>query len=148
MFYADSSYLSSVYLRDINSQAANQFLADTQTSLAFTSLNRIEIRNLFRSLVAGRATTSATIARAFSTIEQDLFDGMLTEKKVDAHKAFQMAEQLSARHAERHGVRCVDLLHVANAHVLGLEVFLTFDRQQAAFALQTGLKVPLTVRNQ
>ena len=93
--------------------------------------------------MARRAATSAEVARTFVLIEGDLNRRLLTEKSLDLSKLFQMAEQLSSRHAEKSTIRCVDLLHVASAHVLGLKVFLTFDRQQGEFARQTGLTVKL-----
>jgi hypothetical protein len=74
-------------------------------------------------------------------MEGDLNDGLLVEKTLDLGKLLKLAEQLSSRHGEKHLIRCVDLLHVASAHVLGTGIFLTFDRQQATFARQTGLDV-------
>lgn len=51
--------------------------------------------------------------------------------------------RLSALHTEELGVRSVDILHVAAALVLGLEVFLTFDTRQRALARLAGLKAPV-----
>ncbi len=141
MFYADSSFLASLYLPDSKTDAASGFLGRAQTPLAFTPFNRVELRNALRNMVARRDATSGAVARAFSLIENDLNQGLLIEKTLDTVKLLNAAEGLSARHAEKHAIRCVDLLHVASAHVLGIEMFLTFDRQQTAFAQQTGLKV-------
>lgn len=141
MVYADSSFLASLYLPDAKTEAANAFLAKAQTPLAFTSFNRVELRNALRNMVARKEATSAAAAKAFSLMEGDLNDGLLVEKKLDLGKLLKVADQLSSRYGEKHVIRCVDLLHVASAHVLGTGVFLTFDRQQAAFAQQTGLTV-------
>jgi predicted nucleic acid-binding protein len=141
MVYADSSFLASLYLPDAKTEAANAFLAKAQTPLAFTSFNRVELRNLLRNMVARGEATSAVVAKTFPLVESDLNEGLLIEKTLDLGKLLKIAEQLSSRHGEKHVIRCVDLLHVASAHVLGIQVFLTFDRQQAAFAKQTGLTV-------
>ena len=141
MFYADSSFLASLYLPDAKTEVANAFLAKAQTPLIFTSFNRVELRNALRNMVARREATSAAVAKAFPLMEGDLNDGLLMEKKLDLGKLLKIAEQLSSRHGEKHAIRCVDLLHVASAHVLSAETFLTFDRQQATFARQTGLTV-------
>src|SRR5271170_4370223 len=141
MLYADSSFLASLYLPDAKTAAANTFLAKAQTPLAFTPFNRVELRNALRNMVARGEATSAAIAKTFPLMEGDLNEGLLVEKSLDAAKLLKMAEQLSSRHGEKHAIRCVDLLHVASAHVLGIKVFLTFDRQQAVFARQTGLTV-------
>ena len=140
MFYADSSFLASLYLPDAKTGAAGTFLDRAQAPLAFTPFNRVELRNALRNMVARHDATSSTVAKAFSLIENDLNEGFLVKKALDMMKLLTIAERLSARHAEKHAIRCVDLLHVASAHVLGIEVFLTFDRQQAAFAQKTGLK--------
>ncbi|MCE0521324.1 MAG: type II toxin-antitoxin system VapC family toxin [Methylacidiphilales bacterium] len=139
--YADSSFLASLYLPDPKTEIANAFLAKAQTPLAFTSFNRVELRNALRNMVARKEATSATVAKTFPLMESDLNDGLLVEKKLDQAKLLKVAEQLSSRHGEKHVIRCVDLLHVASAHVLGTRVFLTFDRQQAVFARQSGLTV-------
>ncbi len=141
MVYADSSFLASLYLPDAQSAAANSFLAKAQTPLAFTSFNRVELRNLLRNMVARGEATSSTVAKTFPLIESDLNEGLLIEKALDLGKLLKLAEQLSSRHGEKFVIRCVDLLHVASAHVLGIQVFLTFDRQQAVFARQSGLSV-------
>jgi predicted nucleic acid-binding protein len=141
MVYADSSFLASLYLPDAKTNAANTFLAKEKTPLAFTPFNRVELRNLLRNMVARGEATSATVAKAFVLIESDLNESLLIGKVLDLGKLLKIAEQLSSRHGEKHVIRCVDLLHVASAHVLGTQVFLTFDRQQAAFAKQTGLIV-------
>ena len=141
MVYADSSFLASLYLPDAKTEAANAFLAKAQTPLAFTSFNRVELRNLLRNMVARGEVTSAVVAKTFPLVESDLNEGLLIEKTLDLGKLLKIAEQLSSRHGEKHVIRCVDLLHVASAHVLGIQVFLTFDRQQAVFAKQTGLTV-------
>ena len=141
MLYADSSFLASLYLPDAKTEAANTFLAKVQRPLAFTSFNRVELRNVLRNMVARGEATSAAVAKTFPLMEGDLNDGLLVEKKLDWSKLLKVAEQLSSRDGEKHVIRCVDLLHVASAHVLGSGVFLTFDRQQATFARQTGLTV-------
>ena len=141
MLYADSSFLASLYLPDAKTDAASAFLAKAQTPLAFTAFNRVELRNALRNMVARGEATSAAVAKTFPLMEGDLNEGLLIEKKLDSDKLLKIAEQLSSRHAEKHAIRCVDLLHVASAHLLGIKVLLTFDRQQAAFAKQTGLTV-------
>ena len=141
MVYADSSFLASLYLPDSKTKTANAFLTAARTPLAFTPFIRVELRNLLRNMVVRGEATSSMVARAFPLMESDLNEGLLIEKGLEMGKLFKIAEQLSARHGEKHAIRCVDLLHVASAHVLGMKVFLTFDRQQGVFATQTGLMV-------
>jgi len=141
MLYADSSFLVSLYLPDAKTAAVNAFLAQARTPLVFTAFNRVELRNALRNMVGWREATPAAVAKTFPLMEGDLNDGLLVEKKLDLDKLLKVADQLSSRRGEKHAIRCVDLLHVASSHVLGIEVFLTFDRQQAVFARQTGLTV-------
>ena len=141
MFYADSSFLASLYLPDAMTEVANAFLATAQIPLAFTPFHRVELRNALRNMVARDEASPVAVAKTFPLMEGDINDGLLVEKNLDMAKLLKIAEQLSSRHGQKHVIRCVDLLHVASAHVLGLKVFLTFDRQQATFARQTGLIV-------
>ncbi len=141
MLYADSSFLASLYLPDVKTGEANAFLARAQTPLAFTSFNRVELRNALRNMVARGEVKSGAVAKTFPMMESDLNDGLLIGKNLDTGKLPKVAEQLSSRYGEKHVIRCVDLLHVASAHLLAIDAFLTFDRQQATFARQTGLTV-------
>ena len=52
------------------------------------------------------------------------------------------AERLGAIFTRTLGTRSLDILHIANALVLGIREFLTFDVRQAALAKAAGLKVP------
>jgi predicted nucleic acid-binding protein len=92
-------------------------------------------------MVARGEVTSSAVAKTFPLVEGDLNDGLLVEKNLDLGKLLKVAEQLSSRFGEKHVIRCVDLLHVSSAHVFGAGAFLTFDRQQAIFARQSGLTV-------
>ena len=141
MFYADSSFLASLYLQDAKTDVANAFLQRVQTPLVLTPFNRVELRNALRNMVTRGEAKSGEVARAFALLEQDVNEGLLIEKALDQAKLFKLAERLSAQYAEKYAIRCVDLLHVSSAHVLGLKVFLTFDRQQGAFAEASGLKI-------
>jgi predicted nucleic acid-binding protein len=141
MFYADSSFLASLYLPDAKTEVANAFLAKAQTPLIFTAFNRVELCHALRNMVARGEATAAAVAKAFPLMESDLHDGLLVEKNLDLGKLLKVAEHLSVRHGEKHVIRCIDLLHVSSAHVLGTGVFLTFDRQQAPFARKTELTV-------
>lgn len=50
------------------------------------------------------------------------------------------AAELALAHTHSHGVRTLDLLHLAAALELKAEVFLSFDRRQRALAKAVGLR--------
>lgn len=139
--YADSSFLFSLIGKDSQTPRAIAYMMRAPTPLCFTPLHRIELRNGLRNAV-GRGAINADEHRvAFRQIEHDLHEGIFSYSSVEWTNVFRRADELSERHAARHGPRTIDLLHVAIAIECGATTFLTFDKRQAALAKAAGLKV-------
>jgi predicted nucleic acid-binding protein len=139
--YADSPFLVSLHRADTNHAAANAYLAKAALTLAFTPLHRVEVRNALRNATANGEMTGADCRQAFRQIDDDLCDGLLIHTSVEWTDVFCRADELSEKHAATHGVRTIDLLHVAIALECGAKTFLSFDTRQRKLAKAAGLKV-------
>jgi predicted nucleic acid-binding protein len=109
--------------------------------LIFTPLHRIEVRNAFRNLAALGQMREEECRSAFHRIDDDLRQEILVHTSVTWTNIFRRADELSEAHADRHGQRTIDLLHVALALDAGARTFLSFDRRQRQLAQSAGLKV-------
>jgi len=139
--YADSSFLVSLYRKDHNAAAADRYMATRRTTIGFSPLNRIELRNALRNLIARGEIDEDDCRVAFRQIEDDLDAGLFLHIAVNWTETFRRADELSLRHATAQGQRTIDLLHVAIALEVRATTFLSFDRRQSRLAAAAGLIV-------
>ena len=139
--YADTSFLFSLYGHDANSAQARPMGNAFKVPLAFTSLQRHELRNAFRLAVFRKAMTLERCEAVLAEVEADTKTGVLLETPVTWVEVYTEAEALSAAHTKTLGTRGFYVLHVAVAIVLGTKNFLTFDGRQKSLAIKAGLKV-------
>jgi predicted nucleic acid-binding protein len=139
--YADTSFLYSLYGHDANSAKARSMGNALKVPLAFTPLQRHELRNAFRLAVFRKVMTVERCEAVLAEIEADTKVGVLVETPVSWAEAYTEAEALSAAHSKTLGTRGFDVLHVAAAVALGTKNFLTYDARQKALAVKAGLKV-------
>ena len=139
--YADTSFLYSLYGHDANSAEARTMGNALKVPLAFTPLQRHELRNAFRLAVFRTVMTVERCEAVLAEIEADTKTGVLVETPVSWAEVYSGAEALSAAHSSTLGTRGFDVLHVAAAIALGTRNFLTFDIRQKKLAAKAGLKV-------
>ena len=112
-YYADTSFILSLYIPQDNSKTATGFLRHHNISLLFTSLNRHEFRNAVRLCVFRRQITSKDSVSVLNLLDEDLKAGVFLSMNVPWRQAFDIAEELSGKHTESMGIRGMDILHVA-----------------------------------
>ena len=139
--YADTSFLYSLYGHDANSAEARTMGNALKVPLAFTQLQRHELRNAFRLAVFRKVMTEERFKAVLAEVEADTKTGVLVETPVSWAEVYSQAEALSAAHTKTLGTRGFDVLHVAAAIALGTKNFLTFDARQKSLAVKAGLKV-------
>lgn len=140
-YYADSSFLVSLYRADDNEEAAHAYMAANSPTLGFSPFNRIELRNALRNAESFGEMTTQDLRAAFRKIDEDLREGILIHAPVNWTDVFRRADELSETHAAVDGQRTIDLLHVAIALEFGAKTFLSFDKRQRRLAKAAGLKV-------
>jgi len=139
--YADTSFLFAVYLPEANTPAARDYLLGHRQALAFTGLQRYELRNAFRLALFRRLMDAAAVGAVLAQVEQHRETGELEDTPLIWPDVLQIADELGEKHTRTLGVRALDLLHVGAARALGAKVFLTFDLRQHALAKAAGLRV-------
>ena len=140
--YADSSFITALYLKQTTSERAIGLSASLPLPLPFTPLHRLEVRNSFRLAVFRKEITSEQAKAALRQLETNLeHNEGITHCSLKWTDALRQAEDLGAQFTELLGTRAYDLLHVATAREFNAEIFLTFDPRQAKLANAAGLLV-------
>jgi predicted nucleic acid-binding protein len=139
--YPDSSFLVSLYRHDGNYAAAAAFMQKRTPFLIFTPLHRVELRNALRLAEAQGFVTADERRKAFKEIEQDMRDGFLEHVAIAWSYICRRADELSEKYIVKHGLRTIDLLHVAAALESGAKLFLSFDQRQRGLAKAAALQV-------
>ena len=136
--YADTSFLVSLYVLDVNSARADAVMRRTNLPIVISPLGELELTNAI-SLRLFRRELKATQAKAaYTLVHKDIEDGVLEIKPIPS-AAFERAKQIARRGTPRLGTRTLDVLHVALALQFGADVFYTFDTRQAKLAAAQGL---------
>ena len=143
MTYADSSFLVSLYIQDSNTEAANKHLSVARSYLLLTNFSKFEAEHAVRCLAFRKLITIGEMTQGLIHFERGQTEGVFEFRKIESDDLFRKAAQLSNRHAVEHGVRYLDMLHVASALLANATRFLTFDLRQRKFAQAVGLDVKI-----
>ena len=137
MIYADTSFLTAIYVVDSHTPIVLQRLA-AKPEVLITPFNRSEAANaVFRQTFLGKLSL-AEATRAWQSFESDCASGVWNFRAFpDA--AWETCSDLAKRHGPALGVRTLDSLHVACALELRADKFWTFDDRQARLAEAVGL---------
>jgi len=140
-YYADTGFLLSLHLQETTSPAAIAAMAKAVDPLPITRLVGLEFRTALHLNVFRQTISEAERISTWTSFQQDLAAGALENVDVDESVLYAEAASLCDQFASSTGVRTLDLLHVANARVLGRTEFLSFDRRQRSLAAAAGLNV-------
>lgn len=135
--YADSSFLTSLYVRDVHSPEALRRMA-IKPIVWLTPFNRVELaHSIHLQVFRGRINLSDAVM-GWSAFEQDSLAGLWIETELP-DPIWDRGIDLARQHVPTLGIRTLDTLHVASALELGARQFWTFDDRQARLADAVGL---------
>lgn len=147
MNFPDTSFLCSLYRRQVHSPRAIAFMTQRSGPLPVSSLLLLEFRQSLRLQVRlhtkdkTKGFTKSEATQMLRDLQSDLRTKVLEVVPVDWSAVHQTAEELSERYTEAKGHRLADILHVATALHLGADEFLTFDANQKTLAEAEGMLV-------
>jgi predicted nucleic acid-binding protein len=139
--YADTSFLVSLYGRDVNSRAAISLVQQNHPAFMVTPFGETEFTSIVFAVTARPKGWTVHEARAIEAdFARDLQTGIWQWEDFPLD-TWARARELSRRHAPALGCRAMDALHVASALVLAADDFYTLDHDQAKLARAAGLRV-------
>jgi len=139
MFYAEPSFLVSLYSPDANWDAATRTIKASKGSCVITTLGEFEVINAFGLRVFRREASAAQAQSSIVDFENDLRDGIFQIRGL-SDEVFERARQLS-RQTPKLGTRAADLLHVAAALEFGATHLYSFDQRQRKLARAVRLEL-------
>jgi predicted nucleic acid-binding protein len=139
--YADTGFLVSLHSADANSVPAKARMKSHGVPMAWTWLHEMEFRNAIRLQAFRKQLDPQDVAQILHNQALGLENGVYFPAAPALAEVNREVERLSGLHTQILGTRTLDILHVAQASVLGTKEFLTFDHRQAALAKAAGLKV-------
>jgi len=137
--YADTSFIASLYLKDLYSQQAWNAVS-SRPRMWLTALHRAEWTNAVSQHIFRHSITETEAQEVHKQFSRDRAAGLWSEIELP-NNTFEVCIELARKYTPRFGVRTLDILHIAVALELKVAHFWTFDRRQAKLARTVGLKV-------
>ena len=147
--YPDTSFLCSIYRKQIHTPAALAYRETMTEPLHFTRLLEFEFLQAIELPVWLHATdrkkgyARREADQMLEDWEADIASGLNKLVPSDSDAVLRLAGSYSKNRTAQGGHRSLDILHVATAIHLGAKEFLTFDERQRTLAQHAGLKLPL-----
>ena len=139
--YADTSFLVSLYGRDVNSRAAIALAQAHRPVFMVTPFGETEFTSIVYAVAARPKGWTVREARAIEeNFTYDLQTGVWRWEELPP-ETWARARELARRYAPSLASRALDALHVASALALAADDFYTFDGDQAQLARAAGLRV-------
>ena len=137
-FYADSSFLVSLYIKDGHFPAAQECVA-ANPDLCLTPLQFAEWTHAVEQHVLRGEVARSEADRLHQRFSADLIAGFWRQVAVP-ESAFAHCAELGRRFAARLATRTLDSLHVAIAFALNADAFWSFDERQNRLAQAVGFR--------
>ncbi len=138
--YADTSFLLSLYISDVNSAAATKMVSRFVTPLLTTDFGTFEFTNALSWRVFRKLLLVGEQQAVLDAFSMDAEAGVIHTIPLPS-AAFARAGQIARKQTPVLGNRALDVLHVASALVLKADTFYTFDNKKAMLASTLGLRV-------
>lgn len=139
--YFDTAIILKLYVQEATSPDAVRLANESPTPYLLTPWQEIETRTALRLKAFRMEITTAEMEASTRAFDADILAGRWRTSEYKEATVWQFARDLSDRHAAIVGCRTLDLLHIAVALSLGVEIFVTFDERQRAVAKSEGLTV-------
>ena len=149
MIYADTNFLTRLYLERAESEVASRWMRIHHPCLPVTWLLRLEFINALEQSVFtgfGEQVVRVTYEQAAicqAHFRDDLAAGVAMRMvELPMSALVRTFEEIALRHTARRGFRTYDILHVSASLVLGCDTFWSFDHRACELAKLEGLKLP------
>ncbi len=137
--YIDSNILVKLYYPEPESKQIEKLIKDLQQPLLFTPFHELEMTNAFALKVFRKEISRLEFESWQEILKKDKKAGILQIHNPDWPEVFFEALRISRLLSPQFGTRLLDIIHVAAAHILNCDTFLTHDARQSVAAQKLGL---------
>lgn len=138
--YFDTGIIVKLYVQEATTPRAIELFKCAQAP-PLCHWQRFETRNAIRLKAFRHEIHERQATGSLRNFDADIGAGVWQAAPIDSELLFRRAEALSEAHSVTHGVRTMDIVHVAAALILGVDAFASFDRRQGRLAEEAGLRV-------
>ncbi len=139
--YFDTSTLVKLYYPEPQSVEVASWLSQKKQPVLLSALQELELKNALCLKVFWGHLEKDECQKIIQSIDDDIDNGALIKLALNWNELFSSTFELSAHYSQKHGLRSLDILHVASALQVSATHFLTFDERQAKLAKKAGLKI-------
>lgn len=141
--YADTSWWLACKCRldSHHGIATSLFDSHPDVEVVWTPWQRVEVFNSFRQAERFGLIGKGESQLLVNGLQQEVRLGYWPHIEFDWTSAIRLAGEISAKHSTSMTMRGMDLFHVAIAHEISADAFLSFDEDQLAVAKASGLKL-------
>jgi predicted nucleic acid-binding protein len=139
--YADTGFITSLFLPESTSTDARNALKGLQQPLPLIPLTVLEFRNSLNLAIGRHRITQQERDHLWILFEKQLLEGIFTEVSVPSQELHRKARELSDRYSPTLATRSLDLLHLAAAQLLQAKLFFSFDLRQRKAAAAENMRV-------
>ncbi len=140
MLCADTSFLFSLYRRDVHSEGARARLVEAAQPLLLSHLNEFELGNALRFAESRGLLPGGDAARCLDALAEDQAASRWRRSDIPLDDIVSEATRLSVAYTLTGAHRAFDILHVAHARLAKPKLFLSFDTNQLRLAKAVGLR--------
>jgi predicted nucleic acid-binding protein len=139
--YFDTSFLIKLYIPGIGSEKVFSFVKENGEPLLLNQLQETELKNAFALKAFRKEITSSQLSALLTKFKRDVETGRFIRKVVEWEQVWALAQKLSKEYSISMGCRTMDILHVAVAQQLKVDLFLTNDDRQRQLASAMNMNV-------
>lgn len=141
ILYADTSFLITLYVEEERTRDSLRLFRRYKKPVTAMWFSLLEARNALRLLHFRRQLDANALVQKLALLQESLTKRTIVVGSVGAEDLATRAETISSHYTSRHGLRTLDLIHVAAASLLTATDFATYDERQRAVAEHIGLAV-------
>ena len=136
--YADSSFISALYLLDPKSVSGAALMRKYAPGVLFSELGRVEVVNAIYQRVFRNEIEASAALLLVHALDSDIETRVLQLRTI-SESVYTRCLMLTKLWTPQFSTRASDVVHVATAMELKADTFLSFDKRQTELARAEGL---------
>lgn len=141
MVYVDTSVLVKLYIKEVHSRKASDWIRSNNEALPKTVFHELEFTNAIQLKQFRKEMSDKQAGNVLKRFNEHEKEGIFYSPPINWANVFAFSLDLSNTHTKSIGSRSLDILHVASALSMGADRFFTFDTKQSLLASVAGIQI-------
>ena len=141
MVYVDTSVLVKLYIKEVYSRKASDWIRANNEAIPITIFHKLEFTNAIQLKLFRKEMSDPQAGILLKRFNEHENEGIFYAPPINWADVFAVCLALSNNYTKSTGSRSLDIIHVASALSMGAERFFTFDTKQSQLASTAGLQI-------